>query len=59
MDIRVMHGKLMNEHRMISNEISDIKVSNYELTKEQKERVDYLENQLTMIAGRMYNLYKQ
>jgi hypothetical protein len=59
MDIRVMHGKLMNEHRMISNEISDIKVSNYELTKEQKERVDYLEKQLTMIAGRMYNLYKQ
>ena len=37
MDIRVVHGKLMNEHRMISNEISDIKVSNFELTKEQRK----------------------
>ena len=32
MDKRVIHGKLMNQHRIISNEIADIKASSYELS---------------------------
>lgn len=48
----------MNEHRLITNEISDIKAANFELTKEQKERVSQLENRLKMIAHKLYHLYK-
>jgi hypothetical protein len=56
-DKRIIHGQLMNEHRMISNEISDIKVANFELTKEQKERISQLERQLKIISGKLYTLY--
>lgn len=57
-DKRITHGKLMNEHRLISNEISDIRAANFELTKEQKEQVDKLEQQLKMISQKLYNLYR-
>jgi hypothetical protein len=42
---------------MISNEISDIKVANFELTKEQKERIAQLEKQIKIISGKLYTLY--
>lgn len=58
MDKKILHGKLMNEHRLISNEISDIKASSFELTKEQKEKVAILENKLKLIAQQLYVLYK-
>ena len=32
----------MNEHRIISNEIADIKASSFELSKEQKQRISFL-----------------
>ena len=48
----------MNEHRIISNEISDIKASNSELSKEQKERIQKLEFLLKEISYKLYNLYK-
>lgn len=58
MDKRIIHGQLMNEHRIISNEISDIKASNSELSKEQKERIQKLEFLLKEISYKLYNLYK-
>ena len=57
MDKRVIHGKLMNQHRLITNEISDIKASNYELTNEQKEKINQLERELIMIMNQLRNLY--
>jgi hypothetical protein len=57
MDKRVIHGKLMNQHRIISNEIADIKASSYELSESQKQRVKELERQLLMITNQLYNLY--
>ena len=58
MDKRIIHGQLMNEHRLISNEIADIKASNSELSKEQKERIQKLEFLLKEISYKLYNLYK-
>ena len=47
----------MNEHRLISNEIADIKAASFELTKEQKQRISELEMRLKIIAQQLYNLY--
>ena len=59
MDKKVVHGKLMNQHRLISNEIADIKASSYELSPEQKQRVNNLERQLMMIMNQLHQLYNQ
>ena len=59
MDKRIIHGQLMNEHRLISNEIADIKASSFELNKEQKEKVQQLEGLLKDIANKLYTLYNQ
>jgi hypothetical protein len=57
MDKRIIHGQLMNEHRIISNEIADIKASSFELSKEQKQRISELEMKLKVIAQKLYTLY--
>ena len=57
MDKRIIQGQLMNEHRLISNEIADIKAASFELTKEQKQRISELEMRLKIIAQQVYNLY--
>ena len=59
MDKRIIHGQLMNEHRIISNEIADIKASSFELSKEQKQRISELEMKLKVIAQKLYTLYLQ
>lgn len=59
MDKKVVHGKLMNQHRLISNEIADIKASSYELSPEQKQRINNLERQLMMIMNQLHQLYNQ
>jgi hypothetical protein len=56
-DKRILHGKLMNDHRAIVNEISDIKGENFELNEDQKKQVEKLENQLKFIAEKLYRLY--
>jgi len=53
----MIQGQLMNEHRLISNEIADIKASSFELTKEQKQRISELEIKLKVIAQKLYTLY--
>ena len=57
MDKKILHGKLMNDHRDIINEISDIKAENFELNENQKKQVAKLENQLKFIAEKLYRLY--
>ena len=57
MDKKILHGKLMNDHRTIINEISDIKAENFELNEDQKKQVAKLENQLKFIAEKLYRLY--
>jgi hypothetical protein len=58
-DKRVIHGQLMNEHRRLANEISDIKAENYELNDEQKRTVAELQQRQFLIMKKLENLFKQ
>ena len=57
-DKRIIHGQLMNEHRRLSNEISDIKANSYELNEQEKKRVDELQRRQFMIMKQLENLLK-
>jgi len=56
-DKRIMQGTLMEQHRRIINEIADIKAEKFELTEDDKKRIGKLENDLKLIAQRLYTLY--
>lgn len=59
MDKRVIQGQLMNEHRKILNEISDIRANSSERTiEEDKLKIKQLEMKLKIVAGKLYHLYK-
>ena len=57
-DKRIIHGQLMNEHRLISNEIADIKANSYELNEEEKRKVAELQAKQLIILRRLENLFK-
>jgi hypothetical protein len=57
-DKRIIHGQLMNEHRRLSNEISDIKANSYELNEQEKKQVDELQRRQFMIMKQLENLLK-
>ena len=42
-DKRILQGKLMNSHRLITNEIADIRAKNIEPTEEDKKHIKKLE----------------
>ena len=47
----------MEQHRRIINEIADIKADKFELTEDDKRKIAKLENDLKLIAQRLYTLY--
>ena len=57
-DKRILHGQLMNEHRRLSNEISDIKANSYELNEEEKRKVEALQRQQLLIMKKLENILK-
>jgi hypothetical protein len=57
-DKRIIHGQLMNEHRRLSNEISDIKANSYELNEQEKKQVDELQRRQFIIMKQLENLLK-
>lgn len=57
-DKRILHGQLMNEHRRLSNEISDIKANSYELNEEEKRKVESLQRQQLLIMKKLENILK-
>ena len=57
-DKRIIHGQLLNEHRIISNEISDIKANSYELNEDEKRKVTELQKRQFMIMKQLENLLK-
>ena len=57
-DKRIIHGQLMNEHRRLSNEISNIKANSYELNEQEKKQVDELQRRQFMIMKQLENLLK-
>ena len=56
-DNRILQGALMEQHRRIINEIADIKAEKFELTEEDKRKISKLENELKLVAQRLYVLY--
>jgi len=56
-DNRQLQGAVMEQHRRIINEIADIKAEKFELTEEDKRKISKLENDLKLVAQRLYVLY--
>jgi len=57
-DKRIIHGQLMNEHRRLAHEISDIKANSYELNEQEKKQVAELQRQQMLIMKKLENLLK-
>jgi hypothetical protein len=52
------YGNLLNKHRMISNQISDIKSENFELNQEQVQKVRILESKQVEIMTKIRQLFE-
>jgi hypothetical protein len=52
------YGNLLNTHRMISNQISDIKSENFELNQEQVQKVRILESKQVEIMTKIRQLFE-
>jgi len=58
-DKRLLQGALMEQHRRIVNEIADIKAEKFELTEDDKRQIAKLQNDLKLVAQRLYVLYNE
>lgn len=54
---QVIYETLLNEHRRVSNEISDIKANSYELNEEEKKKVSELQKRQVELMNRMKMLF--
>jgi hypothetical protein len=56
-NIEVIYGQLLNEHRRILNEISDINANSYELSDEEKRKVQELQKKQIQLMNQMKMLF--
>jgi hypothetical protein len=56
-DKKLLYESLLNQHRLISNQISEIKARNFELTEEDRNEITKLETRLIEIMNQMKNLF--
>lgn len=54
---KVMYESLLNQHRQVSNQISEIKARNFELTEQDKKEIQALELRLISIMNQMQSLF--
>jgi hypothetical protein len=54
---KLMYESLLNQHRLVSNQIAEIKSRNFELTEEDKKEIQKLEKRLVEIMNQMKNLF--
>jgi hypothetical protein len=54
---KIMYESLLNQHRLISNQIGEIKARNFELTEDDKKEIQKLEKRLIEIMNQMKNLF--
>lgn len=57
MNKQAEYERLLNEHRNVSNQISDIRAESFELNDEQKGRIKKLENRLVDLMNQMKRLF--
>jgi len=54
---KTMYESLLNQHRLISNQIGEIKAKNFEQTEEDRKEIQKLENRLIEIMNQMKSLF--
>lgn len=54
---QVIYETLLNEHRLITNQISDIKANSYELNESEKNKVLELQKRQVELMNRMKILF--
>jgi hypothetical protein len=54
---RILYDSLSNQHRLITNQIGDIKAKNFELTEEDKREIQKLEMRLIEIMNQLKSLF--
>jgi len=54
---QLIYESLLNEHRRITNEISDIKANSYELNEDEKKKVKELETNQIQLMNQMKFLF--
>jgi len=57
MNKQVEYERLLNEHRIISNQISDIKAEDFELNEEQKKKIQNLQRKQVELMNQMQKLF--
>jgi|LakMenEpi03Aug12_release.lakeMendotaPanAssembly.Ray.scaffolds.fasta_scaffold5048982_1 hypothetical protein len=56
-DVRLIYESMLNEHRKLQNEISDIKANSFDLNPEERKKVQELENRQTQLMNQMRVLF--
>ena len=54
---QVIYETLLNEHRLITNQISDIKANSYDLNESEKNKVLDLQKRQVELMNRMKTLF--
>lgn len=54
---KLLYESLLNQHRVISNQIGEIKARNFELTEVDKKEITKLETRLIEIMNQMKSLF--
>lgn len=54
---KTIYESLLNQHRLVSNQISDIKAKNFEPSEEDKKEILKLEVRLIEIMNQMKSLF--
>ena len=57
MDKKLMYETMLNEHRRLSNQISEIKAENFEMNDEQKKRINELQTRQVHLMNQMKILF--
>jgi len=52
-----MYETMLNEHRRLSNQISEIKAENFEMNDEQKKRINELQTRQVHLMNQMKILF--
>jgi hypothetical protein len=56
-DVRLIYESMLNEHRKLQNEISDIKANSFDLNPEERKKVQELENRQAQLMNQMRVLF--
>jgi hypothetical protein len=54
---QIIYETILNEHRRVTNEISDIKANSYELNEEEKKKVKELQTRQVHLMNQMKVLF--